>query len=101
MKFPHPCGEAYADAASRGADPRTVIPDDHIIVHGGITPIPPPGAKFSGAAGPTLEAAAVAVPHGKVRATTAGAIRGARRDGDVGASTIPLVDAESSACERR
>ena len=75
MKFPHPCGEAYADAVKRGADPKTVVPNDHIIVHGGTGPIPTPGTTFSGAAGPTLEAAAAAVPHGQIRATTAGAIR--------------------------
>lgn len=75
MKFPHPCGQDYADAAARGVDPKAVVPDDHIIVHGGTAEIPPPGTKFSGAAGPTLEAAGVAVPHGQVRTTTAGAIR--------------------------
>lgn len=37
--------------------------------------MPQPGARFSGAAGPTLEAAAAAVPHGQIRVTTAGAIR--------------------------
>jgi hypothetical protein len=34
------------------------------------------GNTFSATVGPTLEAAAGAVPHGQVRATTIGAIRG-------------------------
>lgn len=37
--------------------------------------IPPPGEVFSGAAGKTLEEAASGVPHGTIRATTAGDIR--------------------------
>lgn len=73
--FPHPCGAVFAEAVKNGADPRTVVPDDFVIVYGGTGPIPPPGTEFSGATGPTLDAAASAVPHGTIRVTTAGAIR--------------------------
>jgi hypothetical protein len=73
--FPHPCGDDFADAVNNGADPTTVVPDGYVVAHGGTGPIPPPGTKFSGTAGPTLEAAAAALPHGQLRATTAGAIR--------------------------
>ena len=75
MKFPHPCGDALADAVNRGGDPKTVVPDSYIIAHGGTGSIPPSGSKFSGSAGPTLEAATCAVPHGHLRVATAGAIR--------------------------
>ena len=37
--------------------------------------MPAPGETFSGAVGPSLEAAAGAVPHGQIRYTTAGEIR--------------------------
>src|SRR5262249_49228089 len=73
--FPHPCGPAFAKAVQSGADPRVVVPDEYIVVRGGTRPIPPPGQTFSATIGPTLEAAASAVPHGQVRKTTAGAIR--------------------------
>ena len=75
MRFPHPCGEEFERQVAAGADPLTVVPDDFVIVHGGTTDIPPPGTKYSGACGPSVEDAAVAVPHGQLRSTTAGAIR--------------------------
>ena len=37
--------------------------------------MPEPGTKFSGSYGRTLEEAAAAIPHGTLRATTAGAVR--------------------------
>jgi hypothetical protein len=73
--FPHPCGAAFAQAVQNGADPRAVIPDEYVVVRGGTRPVPPLGQTFSATIGPTLEAAASAVPHGQVRRTTAGAIR--------------------------
>jgi RHS repeat-associated protein len=51
------------------------LPDGYTVVRGGATPLPPPGQVFSGAAGKTLEEAASGVPHGQIRATTAGQIR--------------------------
>src|SRR5713101_5546550 len=75
MKFPHPCGADLAQKVSNGADPAVVIPDDFIIVRGGSGDSKTPGITFSGAVGPTVEAAAVAIPHGKMRLTTAKAIR--------------------------
>ncbi len=73
--FPHPCGSDFADAVKNGADPGTVVPDEFTVAHGGTTPLPPAGAKFSCTAGPSVEAAAAALPHGQLRSTTAGAIR--------------------------
>jgi hypothetical protein len=74
--FPHPCGADLAQAVRQGTDPRTVVPDDFFVVRGGTRPIPAAGSAFSATVGPTLEAAAAAVPHGQVRATTVGTIRG-------------------------
>jgi RHS repeat-associated protein len=54
-----------------------VIPDSAVVVRGGTKELPPPGQVFSGAAGKTLEDAAAGVPHGQIRATTAGEIRAA------------------------
>ncbi len=73
--FPDPCGEVSAEAVKNGADPRAVIPDDCVVVVGGMSPLEPAGVLFCGAVGPTLEAAGAAVPHGQLRATTVGAIR--------------------------
>lgn len=74
--FPDPCGAEFAEAVRKGADPRIVVSDEFIIVRGGASAVDP-AAPFSGAIGPTLEAAAAAVPHGRIRVTTAGAIRAA------------------------
>ena len=73
--FPDACGAGFAEAVKQGADPKPVIPDDYVIVRGGASPLDPPGTTFSGAIGPTLEAAAAAVPHGQIRVATVGAIR--------------------------
>lgn len=73
--FPDPCGDRLAEAVENGADPATVVPDAFVVVRGGGSPLPPPGQLFSGAAGPTREAAAAAVPYGQIRVSTAGAIR--------------------------
>ena len=51
------------------------LADDFIVVRGGVSDVPPPGQVFSGAYGETLEEAASGVPHGQIRATTAGEIR--------------------------
>src|SRR6266511_1367636 len=73
--FPHPSGADLAEDVRNGADPKTVVPNAYVVVRGGTKPIPPSGDAFSATAGPTVEAAAAAVPHGQVRVTTAGAIR--------------------------
>ncbi len=75
--FPHACGADLAEAVRNGADPETVVPDNYVIVHGGSSALPASGVVFSGSAGPVLDAAAAAVPHGQIRVTTAGAIRAA------------------------
>ena len=75
--FPDPCGESFAEAVKNGADPRSVVPNEFIIVRGGARPLPASGTAFSATAGPVLEAAAAALPHGTIRFTTAGAIRAA------------------------
>lgn len=64
-------GGVAAKAGGRADD----VPDDFIVVRGGMGDVPPPGKVFSGAAGSTLEEAASGVPHGQIRSTTAGAIR--------------------------
>jgi hypothetical protein len=73
--FPDPCGSQFAEAAAKGVDPAAVVPDEYVILRGGASSSNSPGETFSGAAGPNLEAAAAAVPHGQIRVTTAGAIR--------------------------
>lgn len=75
--FPHPCGGQFEQAVAAGADPRSVVPDEYVVVKGGAAPLPADGGVFSGAVGPTLEAAAGAVPHGQLRVSTVGAIRAA------------------------
>ena len=75
--FPHPCGEELRQAALSGADKRFVVPDEYVVVKGGTTPLPEDGGVFSGVVGPTLEAAACAVPHGQLRVSTVGGIRAA------------------------
>ena len=51
------------------------VPNSHVVVRGGTSDLPEPGAEFSGSHGPTIEDAAAGVPHGTVRDTTAGVIR--------------------------
>jgi len=81
MYFPHSCGAKLAEAVRQGADPKSVVADEFIVVRGGTRAIPAMGVTFSATVGPTLEAAAAAVPHGQVRATTASEIR--RQGGSV------------------
>ncbi|HEY3718478.1 MAG TPA: polymorphic toxin-type HINT domain-containing protein [Jatrophihabitantaceae bacterium] len=57
------------------------VPDEHVVVRGGTTELPPPGEVFSGSHGSVLDDAAAGVPHGQIRATTAGEIR--RNGGEV------------------
>jgi hypothetical protein len=73
--FPDSCGAEFAEAVKNGADPTTVVPDDFIVIRGGTKAIPPSGLTYSANFGPTLEAAAAAVPYGQIRVTTAGEIR--------------------------
>jgi hypothetical protein len=51
------------------------VPSHYTVVRGGAQPLPPPGTPFSAAAGIDKPDAAKGVPHGTIRATTAGAIR--------------------------
>ena len=73
--FPDPCGEVFEQAVASGVDRARVVPDDYGVVRGGTSPMPAPGKLFSGATGPTISAAAAAVPFGQVRTSTVGAIR--------------------------
>ena len=66
--FPDPCGDVLAEGVRQGANSRTVVPDDYFVVRGGTQ-------AFSAHVGPTLEAAASALPYGQIRVTTAGEIR--------------------------
>lgn len=74
MGFPDPCGAALAAAVQQGADPAKVVPDDFYVVHGGEMVIAK-GVRVSCTVGPTLEAAAAAVPHGQIRWSIASTIR--------------------------
>jgi len=62
-------------ALQQGANPATVVPDAYSVVRGGQAPMPAAGATFSGSMGATVPEAAAGVPHGTIRATTAGAVR--------------------------
>jgi hypothetical protein len=73
--FPHRCGEQFEQAVAAGVDPKTVVPDEFVIVRGGTKPVPAAGEVFSCAAGPTLVAAGCALPNNQIRATLASAIR--------------------------
>ncbi|MEU8144245.1 polymorphic toxin-type HINT domain-containing protein [Nonomuraea sp. NPDC048901] len=53
------------------------VPDDYVIVRGGQSPMPGTGEVFSGSMGQSVEEAGAGVPHGSLRATTAGDIRAA------------------------
>ncbi|GJF32690.1 hypothetical protein KNE206_53900 [Kitasatospora sp. NE20-6] len=53
------------------------VPDDYIVIRGGQSPMPGADVEFSGSMGTTLAEAGAGVPHGSLRATTAGAIRAA------------------------
>jgi RHS repeat-associated protein len=61
-------GEAPSEAA---------VPDSNAVVRGGASEMPAQGTTFSGAHGATVEGAAQGVPHGQIRTSTAGEIRGA------------------------
>jgi hypothetical protein len=75
--FPHPCGTQLEQSVNAGVPAGSVIPDDYVVVRGGTKPLPPTGTPFSVSVGPTLPAAACAVPHGQLAHTTAGAVRAA------------------------
>jgi RHS repeat-associated protein len=66
---------AGAGARAAGSAGGAGLADDFIVVRGGASDVPPPGQVFSGAYGKTLNEAASGVPHGQIRATTAGQIR--------------------------
>ena len=72
--FPDPCGDWFEQQVRSGADPKSVVPDDYFLAYGGQDP-PPAGRTFSAGVGPTLEAAAAAVPHGQVRVTRVRQVR--------------------------
>jgi hypothetical protein len=63
-------------ALEQGANPATAVPNIYSVVRGGQGAMPPSGTVFSGSMGSTVTEAAAGVPHGTIRATTAGAIRG-------------------------
>jgi RHS repeat-associated protein len=67
------------EGATAGSAAKTVeaVPDANVVVRGGTAEMPPAGTTFSGAHGATLEEAASGVPHGTIRTTTAGEVRGA------------------------
>jgi hypothetical protein len=65
------------DRLNAGADPKAVVPDDAIIVRGGRNYQHQEGNVISAQMGSSIEDAASGLPHGTVRATTAGAIRAA------------------------
>jgi len=72
--------DAPATGSARAAGGKVelkTIPDSATVVRGGTGEIPEAGQTFSGAAGDTLQDAAQGVPHGTIRATTAGEIRAA------------------------
>ena len=73
--FPDPCGEELQWRILHGDDPSAVVPDDYSVVKGGTIPLPSPGEIFSCTVGPTIEAAASALPFGQLRHSTAAAIR--------------------------
>jgi hypothetical protein len=75
--FPHPCSDDLEQAVQNGADPLQVVPDNWVVVRGGLKPIPSVGTIVSAVVGPDQSAAGCAVPHGNIRWTTAGAIRAA------------------------
>jgi RHS repeat-associated protein len=60
-------GEAPSEAA---------VPNSNAVVRGGAGEMPTQGTTFSGAHGATVEDAAQGVPHGQIRTSTAGEIRG-------------------------
>jgi hypothetical protein len=60
-----------------GANPKTVIPDDTIIVRGGQNYAPQEGNVISAQMGANATDAAAGLPHGTVRPVTAGEIRAA------------------------
>lgn len=57
--------------ARAGAD----VPDDWIVIRGGLQPLPMPGTPFSAAAGKDISDAGKGVPHGNIRVTTGKQIR--------------------------
>jgi hypothetical protein len=70
--------QSEAESEALGAEGAAMrsgpVPSDHVVVRGGESPVPPAGETFSGAAGKDLLEAAAAIPHGKLRQTTAGDI---------------------------
>ena len=66
-----------ANELARGADPKTVVPDDAVIVRGGKNYQSQPGNIISAQMGSSVPEAAAGLPHGVVRVASAGAIRGA------------------------
>jgi hypothetical protein len=65
--FPDPVGERIEQAVLAGADSAIVVPDDFVLVRGGVSDMPPPWTTFSASTGPTVESASAALPHGTIR----------------------------------
>jgi hypothetical protein len=65
------------EALAKGADPRTVVPDEAVIVRGGQIYQPHPGDVVSAQMGSTIAEGASGLPHGTVRVAAAGDIRAA------------------------
>ena len=61
----------------RGADPKTVVPDDAVIVRGGANYKHEPGNIISAQMGDSVKNAASGFNYGTIRPTTAGEIRAA------------------------
>lgn len=73
--FPHSCGAELAEAVRNGTDPKMVVPDEFVVVRGGLKPCPPAGTQLSATVGPTLGDAGSAIPHGNLRSATVREIR--------------------------
>ena len=73
--FPYPCGEEFQTAVAGGQHPLLAVPNEFIVVRGGLKPLPPTGTTISCSAGPDLASAGCAVPYGQLRWATTGAIR--------------------------
>ncbi len=68
--------ESSSDSGNGNPHAPGDVPDDGVIVRGGQADMPEPGTTFSGSQGGTVEEAAKGVPHGTIRPSTAGEIRG-------------------------
>jgi len=70
-------GGVAASEFVAGRIAEAAVPDANIVVRGGAGEMPAPGTTISGSHGATVEEAAQGVPHGQIRTSTAGDVRGA------------------------